>query len=286
MGKLSMLVCTLVVTSVEAQPQTGVPRLTAHPPDSTRMINYPYSLFRPVPRTRLRELATDRPDVTESAYSVDAGHFQMETDLVRVGRQSDGGSRQREIDVNAINLKIGLTRTMDLELIVNSYSIQTEGNTTHAGFGDLTLRLKRNLWGNDGGRTALSVIPFVKIPTGRAVGNRAWEGGLVAPFAWQLPHDWTLGSQLQATLNYDSQRPVYYLNLAPTLTVGHDLYRQVGAFIEVAGYWDVRQPDWRLTLNGGPIVHIGPNVQLDVGVNLALTPYTPTSYFIGLSIRR
>lgn len=28
----------------------------------------------------MRDFETDRPDVTESAYTVDAGHFQLETD--------------------------------------------------------------------------------------------------------------------------------------------------------------------------------------------------------------
>src|SRR4051794_16404126 len=40
-----------------------------------------YTLFHPTPRHLMRELATDRPDKTETAYSVDAGHFQLEMDL-------------------------------------------------------------------------------------------------------------------------------------------------------------------------------------------------------------
>jgi hypothetical protein len=37
-----------------------------------------YHLFRPTPRELMRELSTDRPDQTESAYTVDAGHVQLE----------------------------------------------------------------------------------------------------------------------------------------------------------------------------------------------------------------
>ena len=33
-----------------------------------------YHLFNPTPRELLREMSTDRPDVTESAFTVDAGH--------------------------------------------------------------------------------------------------------------------------------------------------------------------------------------------------------------------
>ena len=40
-----------------------------------------YHLFAPVPRSAMRPLSTDRPDTTESPYTVDAGHFQMEMDV-------------------------------------------------------------------------------------------------------------------------------------------------------------------------------------------------------------
>src|SRR4051794_2985518 len=40
-----------------------------------------YNLFNPTPPEFMRELSADRPDKTESPYTVDAGHFQLETDL-------------------------------------------------------------------------------------------------------------------------------------------------------------------------------------------------------------
>jgi hypothetical protein len=259
-------------------------------PDSIRAQSPRYSLFRPVPRARLRPMSTDRPDATESAYSVDAGHFQVETDLVRLGQQRfDGEANQQQLALNHANLKLGLTRQMDLQVVVESYTIQTEDAeqpVRRAGFGDVTLRLKRNLWGNDDGPTALALMPFVKLPTGRSCGNRAWEGGIVAPFAWQLPRDWSFGSQLQASWNRDPEAQEHYLEMAPTVTVGHDLYRTLGGFVEVAGAWDTRAPAWTATLNGGPVWRVTDNLQLDLGVNLALTRATETSYFLGCSFRR
>ena len=41
-----------------------------------------YHLFNPVPKEKMRDFVTDRPDRTESPISVDAGHFQIETDLL------------------------------------------------------------------------------------------------------------------------------------------------------------------------------------------------------------
>src|SRR6266436_4230281 len=48
-----------------------------------------YHLFNPTPREYLREMVADRPDKTESPYTVDAGHFQVETDLVSYTRDHD-----------------------------------------------------------------------------------------------------------------------------------------------------------------------------------------------------
>src|SRR4051794_31042167 len=44
-----------------------------------------YTVFNPTPRRFMRELSADRPDVTETPYTVDAGHFQLEMDVLRYG---------------------------------------------------------------------------------------------------------------------------------------------------------------------------------------------------------
>ena len=47
----------------------------------------PYTLFNPVPESQLRELTTDRPDTTESAFTVDAGHVQIESTIFSFARR-------------------------------------------------------------------------------------------------------------------------------------------------------------------------------------------------------
>ena len=51
-------------------------------PDKALSRKSAYRLFHPTPTADQREMSTDRPDQTESAYTVDAGHFQLEMDLV------------------------------------------------------------------------------------------------------------------------------------------------------------------------------------------------------------
>jgi hypothetical protein len=64
------------------------------------------SLWDPVPRDRMRPLTTDRPDLTESPISVDAGHVQAELDLV-VATFRDSRSERVQFDVLPTNLKLG-----------------------------------------------------------------------------------------------------------------------------------------------------------------------------------
>ena len=96
--------------------------------------------------------------------------------------------------IAASNLKVGVLNNLDLQIIVETYNLQrtkdrdTGESSRLSGFGDLTLRSKINLWGNDGGPSALSVMPFVKLPTaGDDLGNGAVEGGVIFPFAMELP---------------------------------------------------------------------------------------------------
>src|SRR5262245_52301608 len=44
-----------------------------------------YNLFNPVPADQLRAMTLDGPGATESPYTVDAGHFQLEMTLYNQG---------------------------------------------------------------------------------------------------------------------------------------------------------------------------------------------------------
>src|SRR5260370_32938307 len=58
-----------------------------------------FDLFNPTPAQYLRELATDDRGATETPYTVDAGHFQVEMTLVSYASERDssnsGAQRRR-----------------------------------------------------------------------------------------------------------------------------------------------------------------------------------------------
>ena len=52
-----------------------------------------YHLLNPTPRDRMRPMSPDRPDRTEGPYTVDAGHFKLEMDLLQYMRDREKGTR-------------------------------------------------------------------------------------------------------------------------------------------------------------------------------------------------
>src|SRR6187549_1413651 len=74
-----------------------------------------YHLFNPTPRDKMREFSIDRPDVTESPNTVDAGHFQFEGDVFKWLKNSRRNSEGTLFLWNGL-YKIGLANKLDLQV--------------------------------------------------------------------------------------------------------------------------------------------------------------------------
>src|SRR5271167_3863606 len=74
------------------------------PPDKSG-----YNLFNPTPDKYMREISPDRPDKTDSPFTVDAGHYQLEMDFVNYTYDSPnsqhGNTQSEEYQVAPMNLK-------------------------------------------------------------------------------------------------------------------------------------------------------------------------------------
>ena len=257
-----------------------------------------YTLLRPTPRRYMRPMVPDRPGITESPYSVDAGHFQYETDALRLLTRREGSTHGHDWYVNHALAKIGLTDRTDFQVEIDSYTYShnfddSQGgqnpfdqNQRHHGFGDVTLRLKHTLLGDDDSRVAVGAIGYVLLPSGGAVGDGATEVGAVVPAVVQLTKNWSAGGQLEGEWLWDAAVGHRYVQLTPTLTTDYQFSRLVQAFVELVGYWDTRQGSWRSSINLGPQLDISDNVQLDFGTHLPITHSVDREYFLGLSFRR
>lgn len=238
-----------------------------------------YTLFNPVPDGQLRELAPDRPDKTESPYTVDAGHFQLETDFVTFTRNHSQGERTQTWNAAPFNLKAGLLHNVDLQFVFDSYlhertrSGAPTHTTTRSGVGDLTTRLKINFWGNDGGSTAFGAMPWVKFPTHSAgLGNNGVEGGVIFPLAVQLPGEWGLGMMTEIDSVRNDGSSGYHAEFVNSVTVSHKIAGRLGGYLEFySAVSTERGHDWVGTVDAGLTCLVTENLQLDCGVNIGVT---------------
>jgi hypothetical protein len=253
----------------------------------------PWHLFNPTPRDQMREMSTDRPDTTESPYTVPAGHFQLEMSFFDYSRDlspdPQSSTRTQTWTYNQMNWKLGLCHDVDLQIIFDTYA--QERTTTDevtdklAGFGDVTLRLKMNIWGNDEGTTALALMPYVKIPTNTRLSNNEWECGLIVPFAVALNDRVNLGFMAQMDLVSDPNTGSYDFEWMQTATAGIGLTEKLGMYVELVG---VAGPstDFRALLDGGLTFAVTDNLVFDAGVRIGLNRAAEDiGVFTGMSLR-
>ncbi|MDB5295471.1 MAG: hypothetical protein JWO31_1454 [Phycisphaerales bacterium] len=254
-----------------------------------------YTLFDPTPRPLMRELSPDRPDVTESPFTVDAGHVQAEFSFAEWRKGDDG----EELAVLPANLKIGLTNNVDLQLVVAPYLRSRTPGRTDDGHGDAEVRVKVNVWGNDeaGGNadtglfagTALAVMPYVRFPVGaQAFSNDdRVEGGVIVPLAVPLPAGFDLTVMAEVDFVRDGTGG-YDTLLVHTASVEHDLVGPLGAYLEYAGTAPLGgDRPYEATLDTGLTYKVSDDVQIDAGVEVGLTAAADDlRVFAGVTIRR
>ena len=275
-----------------------LPGLLATPAAAAERNKSQYSLVNPTPRELMRELSTDRPDKTESAYTVDAGRFQIESDLLSYSSDhdtADGADTQVDAwSVAAVNVKAGLLNWMDLQLVLDTYNHVTTDDrltaqkVTQSGLGDLTTRLKLNVWGNDGGKTALAVMPFVKIPTNQDdLGNDDVEGGIIIPLAVELPAGWGMGLMTEFDFVRNRADDGYSTDFVNTITFSHDIVGNLGGYVELFTLISSESnTDWVGTFDMGLTYGLTEDIQLDAGINLGITESAEDfNPFLGLSWR-
>lgn len=277
------MLLVLTVAALAAEPP---------PPDKTQ-----YHLFNPTPPQWLREMNTDRPDKTESPFTVDAGHFQIEMDFVTYSYDKHNPARDGTIvrtwGVAPVNFKAGLLNNLDVQLVLQPHtyvhtSDPAAGVSRQRGFGDIVTRLKWNLWGNDGGDTAFALMPYLKLPTNHEqLGNHSVEGGLILPLAVELPAGWSMGVMTQFDVVRDTTSSGYHPEFVHSITFSHDIIGNLGGYAEFFSSVSAeRGSSWTGTVDLGLTYALTKNIQLDAGINLGVTraadDFNP---FVGLSWR-
>jgi hypothetical protein len=255
-----------------------------------------FHLLNPTPSEYLRPIDTDGPGATESPYTVDAGHFQIEmTFLAYAGETDSFQGEPYELEAAAVLpmiLKVGLFNRLDAQLVLEPYQVVRERLGTNEvntrGFGDTTFRIKYNLWGNDNGPTALAVMPYVRFPTSKdGLGSDGLEGGLILPLSVELPDGCWLGLTTRFDAVRDPAESGYHAEFVNSIAFGRDLFGNVFGYVELFSAVATEQDDgWVGTFNTGLVYTVTENVQLNTGVNIGVTRAADDwNVFVGMALR-
>jgi hypothetical protein len=251
-----------------------------------------YNIFKPVPSALMREdMETDRPDVTETPHTVDAGHLQYEADLVNYQTETSGNTKQQHWLINQANIKLGLLKNTDLQFVIQSYGKDISTNKvtglkeTASGFGDISVRVKQNINGNYHGNFSIAIMPYIKLPTNTYTDNQIIEGGLIVPLSLNLPDDWELGTQAEVSFIKDDEIIARHTELLQTLTISHPLFKNMDFIAETYYTYDFKHHETQNFLDGAVAYQISKAFSVDAGFNYGLQKEAAKTYFLGIAIR-
>jgi hypothetical protein len=250
-----------------------------------------YSLFHPVPKEQMREMETDRPGITESPFTIDAGHFQYETDLLNYEKAAMETKKQKTLLLNHFNFKMGLTNTLALQLGLESFGSQQETELatgtkqTSSGIGNINIRLKQNLLGNASGPFAISLLPYINIPSAKYESDSRLEGGLILPMELKLPKEWKLSMQLEGDRLKDNEADALHTEFLQSLTISHEIVKDLDGMAETYYTYNFKDKSWANYLDAALQYGVGKNVKMDVGLNYGLQHDAEKTYYLGMAFR-
>jgi hypothetical protein len=260
-----------------------------------------YTLFDPTPDALLRDLTTDRPDTTESPFTVDAGRVQLETNLFGYTRSRPDvdGTVTDSYDFLITNVRIGLTYAAEVNVVFQPYGIVRTRPldpltaTRSSGIGGVDIRAKLNLWGNDTfeqpGNTAFALLPFVTLPTDRnnGISPDGVEGGLILPFALKLSEKFGLGLNAGIHGVRNEDRPGHHAEYLASASLSYEWSEAISSYYEVAARFNTGNPLGDVAvLATGFTYKLSKNFQFDGGVRFGATRAADrVSPFVGVSAR-
>ncbi len=239
--------------------------------------NNEYSITNPKPKEQMRAMSTDRPALTDKPYTVDAGHYQVEVEAFSLTRDSSGNRTAKTLSTE-INFKMGLCNRSDVQFVLEPYrSVEITGGGTNfdeSGIGDLDIRYKYNIWGNDGGESAAAIMPFITLPihSDQLDANREVTGGIIFPFSAKIEKEWTLGVMLEIDVVRNVADDGYVAQFIQSLSVGHQIIGNLDGYVEI---FNLASADDRASgkafFGAGAMFAFGPDIMFDAGLNIGLT---------------
>jgi hypothetical protein len=218
------------------------------------------------------EIATDRPDVTNSSLVVPVGSFQSENG---VNLSSQGGGRA--FDGTNSRWRLGVAPCLEVLVDLPTYfsNFKVPGRF---GFSDVAPAVKWQI-SPVPGKIDLSMTVGVALPTGAAeIAGRGAQPYLQFPWSWELRDGWGLSGMFTEFF-----RPADFTSKGITETtfvIEKKLTERMSLFTEYVGEYSEGASPSQL-LNSGGLYRLTPTQQLDFHFAVGLNHNAP-NYIVGV----
>jgi hypothetical protein len=236
---------------------------------------------------KLRKLSPDRPHQTESPITVDKKHVMLELDLINYTKETQSEKTFPAIGIGFINVKVGIHKQMDVELISGCYKKRFSESTSvpkQSYFEDFTLRYKYNITGNDSGDFALAIMPFIRTTNFLSDSFKVLNGGLLFNAEWEILKKFGVG--YTGGLSSFSVNPLLkQIELFSTVSMDYKLFGNVRQFVELSyRYNNTNYLTHNYSIDSGITFTPKENWQIDCG-GYYFIPEQKPFIFIGGTIR-
>lgn len=288
---LSLLMMALCIGSIRSASAEEDDEEKSKCPDKSQ-----YTLFDPTPSDCMREFDPDRPDITDSPFTIDAGHIEFESGLFSydLSRPDREGIVTEEFDFGATDIRLGITNYAEIGLfvqplnVVHTMFLSSALDTWHSGPGSLDLHAKFNLFGNDNfektGAIALGLLPSLEIPT---EGGEHVQGSMAVPFAIKLSEKAELELMTEYDFIHNEEGSGYHVEFLNSGSLSYDWTTALSTYFEVATLFGTQNPlGGTVILGTGVLYKFGHDWQFDIGTNFGVTQASDrVNPFVGLSKR-
>jgi Putative MetA-pathway of phenol degradation len=218
------------------------------------------------------EIATDRPDVTNSSIVVPTGSFQIENGINVSGR--DGS---QFFDGTNTRLRAGIADCLEILVDLPTYVANAHGSQG-SGFTNVAPALKWQI-SPVPGKVDLSAVVGVALPTGSVeVAGPGAQPYVQFPWSWELPRGWGLSGMFTEFF-----RPADIITpriTETTFSIEKKVTERASLFLEYVGDYPENGSPAQL-LNSGGVYHLDSNHQVDFHIGVGLNHNAP-SYIVGI----
>ena len=227
--------------------------------------------------TNQSEIATDRPDVTNSSVVVPTGSLQSESGINLTGRES-----ARIFDGTNSRLRLGIASCLEILVDLPNYVATIHGQAS-SGFSNVIPAVK---WQFNPlpGEWKLSVTAGAGLPTGTpGIAGHGVQPYLQFPWSRELSGGWGISGMF--TNFFLPADPSNKLITEATFVIEKKVGDRGYLFVEYVGDFPEHAPPIQL-LNSGAAYLVTPTQQIDVHVAFGLNRNSPTYIFgLGYSFR-